>query len=196
MSTVEGRGVLPYTARLLIYIDVHKELFLSIINLLCKIFLAIAILITIFSNQWARSLDEPNKYTGYKNRCAAHRCRSSDADPTWLIDLIGFLSMINLLMELSNIFIMKCCSSRPRKIDILLGKKNSEKCLHSHFIEFPIGVMFILSFITSECGIIVSIHMGLYAVELPMGYAFYWFLFRIVCSILDWGFSLKRMVSQ
>jgi len=44
-------------------------------------------------------------------------------DPTWLVDLIFLLAIINLLMELINTIIIGCSRYRLKIIDILFGKK-------------------------------------------------------------------------
>jgi hypothetical protein len=56
--------------------------------------------------------------------------------------------------------------------------------------------MFILTLIITDCGFVFGIHIIFYVYNLPMGYAFYCFIFSIIFSIIDWGFSLKRFVSK
>jgi hypothetical protein len=56
--------------------------------------------------------------------------------------------------------------------------------------------MFILTFIITDCGIVFSVHIVSCVYKLPMGYAYYCFIFSIIFSIIDWGLSLKRVVSK
>ncbi len=53
-----------------------------------------------------------------------------------------------------------------------------------------------LTFIITDCGIVFGLHIVAYAYELPMDYAYYCFILSIICSIIDWGCSLKRLVSK
>lgn len=126
MSSVQRQRASSSTPRLRIYIDNHVVLILSMIILVCKVVLVVGILIAVFSNHWARSPNDAGRYAGYRARCDVHLCLSKDPDPTWLVDLICALSVINLLMELINITIVGCCSQGSRKNDVLLGKTSFE----------------------------------------------------------------------
>jgi hypothetical protein len=101
-----------------------SRLILSLINLLCKIIAVAGTLITIFSDHWAKN---SNRYAGYKNRCLVHLCTSINPDPTWLVDIICLLSIVNLLLELMNISIIVYFSSWVRKLDLFLGKEEYRK---------------------------------------------------------------------
>ncbi len=139
MSTVEHQNfaVLSTKTRLRIYFAHHLLFTLSCFNLICKILVLTGLLITIFSSHWAKSPIGPNIYTGknsffiefyifssgYKTRCSVHICFTNNLDPTWLVDLICLLAIVNLCMELINISIIWCSHYKLPKIDTILGNK-------------------------------------------------------------------------
>jgi hypothetical protein len=141
MLTVKRRqdsvSSLPKT-RIGIYFNNNAVFILSIINLICKILVFIGLFITISSNHWAKNPMESDIYTGkeiffsynsyiiysgYKTRCSVHVCLSGNPDPTWLVDFIFVLAIINLFMELINVGIVWYFLYKLSKMDIILGKK-------------------------------------------------------------------------
>jgi len=61
--------------------------------------------------------------SGYKTRCSVHIFFSYNPDPTWLVDLICVLAIVNLCMELINISVIWCSHYKLPKTDTILGKK-------------------------------------------------------------------------
>ncbi|CAF1297724.1 unnamed protein product [Adineta steineri] len=149
----------------------------TLIILICKLIIVTGLIIPIFSSHWARSPIYINHYAGYKNRCSVHVCTSDDLDPTWLVDLACVLGMINLFME------------------IIYNIINSFTAMNTDTTTIFQEIMFFLTFIVTDCEITFGIHILLYAYALPMGYAYQFFIFSIIFSLIDWGFSLKRFIN-
>jgi hypothetical protein len=61
---------------------------------------------------------------------------------------------------------------------------------------FNLASMLVVSCLINNCGIVFGIHIVSYVYQLPMGYAYYCFMFAIVFNFIDWACSLKRFVSE